>query len=355
MSTLLTVGVPKEIKPMEARIALVPHAVADLVGQGCEVWVQQSAGELSGFSDDEYRNAGAQLAEDAAELFAKADLVVKVKEPIQGDLDLLQARHLLFCYLHLAPNPTLTQALCDIGLTAVAFETVQEGGKLPLLAPMSEIAGRVSVQAGIHYLHRPMGGKGILLGGVPGAEPGKVVIIGAGVAGQNAAMSAAATGAQVVAFDRSAAALRVIESLAPNITGVYSYQGAIAKALRDADLVVGSVLIPGAKAPKVVTRDMIQDMPDGGVVVDISIDQGGCIETMRATDYRDPVFLEEGVLHMGVTNMPGAVPRTASEALSGAILPYVQKLLRGQLADYAPLSDGINVSNGKIVLPALIE
>ena len=355
MSTVLTVGIPKEIKPMEARVALVPHAVADLVGQGCEVWVQRSAGELSGFGDAEYMNAGAHMAEDAAELFDKAQLVVKVKEPIQGDLDLLQPHHLLFCYLHLAPNPTLTQSLCSIGLTAVAFETVQEGSRLPLLAPMSEIAGRVSVQAGMHYLHRSMGGKGILLGGVPGAEPGKVVIIGAGVAGQNAAQAAAATGAQVVAFDRSAEALRVIESLAPNITGVYSYQGAIEKALQNADLVVGAVLIPGARAPKVVTREMICGMPNGGVVVDISIDQGGCIETMRATDYRDPVFTEEGVLHMGVTNMPGAVPRTASEALSGAILSYVQRLARGQLQEYAPLSDRINVSKGKIVLPALIE
>ncbi|MEE2730874.1 MAG: alanine dehydrogenase [Pseudomonadota bacterium] len=355
MNKMLKVGVLKEIKPMEARIALVPHAVAELVAMGCEVWVQSSAGELSGFSDEAYLKAGAKLAANAEELFAEAELIVKVKEPVQGDLDLLQDRHLLFCYLHLAPNPTLTATLCDIGLTAVAFETVQEGKRLPLLAPMSEIAGRVSVQAGIHYLHRSMGGKGILLGGVPGAEPGKVVVIGAGVAGQNAAMAAAASGAQVVAFDRSADALRSIEALAPNITGVYSYQGAIAKAMEDADLVVGAVLIPGAKAPKVVSREMVAAMPDGGVIVDISIDQGGCIETMRATDYRNPVFTEEGVIHMGVTNMPGAVPRTASEALSGAILSYVQRLAAGQLREYGPLSDGINVSNGKIVLPALLE
>lgn len=355
MSTQQTVGVAKEIKPMEARVALVPHAVAELVEQGYEVWVQSTAGELSGFSDDAYRQAGAHIAGDAEELFARGQLIVKVKEPVAGDLALLKPHHLLFCFLHLAPNPALTKSLCDIGLTAIAFETVQVGGRLPLLAPMSEIAGRVSVQAGIHYLHRSMGGKGILLGGVPGTEPGRVVVIGAGVAGQNAAAAAAAAGAQVVAFDRSADALRAVEALAPNITGVYAYQGAIAEAVSRADLVVGAVLVPGARAPHVVTRPMVQSMPDGGLIVDISIDQGGCIETIRPTDYRDPVYLEEGVLHMGVTNMPGAVPRTASEALSGAILPYVQHLAGGKWREYGPLSDGINVSGGKIVLPALLE
>jgi len=355
MSKLLTIGIPKETKPLEARIALVPHAVAELVAVGCEVWIERGAGESSGFSDQRYVEAGAQIAADAAELFDRAELVVKVKEPIAGDLALLQERHLLFCYLHLAPNPTLTQALCNIGLTAVAFETVQVGNQLPLLAPMSEIAGRVAVQAGVHYLHRTMGGKGVLLGGVAGAQPGKVVVVGAGVAGRNAAQAAAATGAQVVAFDRNADALRAVEAIAPNITGIYSYQSAIAEAMLEADLVVGAVLIPGAKAPRVITREMVKGMPDGGLIVDISIDQGGCIETIRATDYRDPVYLEEGVLHMGVTNMPGAVPKTASEALSGAILPYVQRLAQGQLKSFAPLTDGINVSHGKIILPALLE
>lgn len=355
MTAHLKIGIPKEIKPMEGRIALVPHAVEELVQQGCEVWVQRSAGQLSGFADAEYEKAGACMASDAQELFSKADLIVKVKEPIGDDLDLLEQRHLLFCYLHLAPNPTLSRALCDIGLTAVAFETVQEGACLPLLAPMSEIAGRVAVQAGVHYLHGSMGGKGVLLGGVAGAFSGKVVVIGAGVAGRNAAQAAAASGAQVVAFDRSADALRVVEGLAANITGVYAYQSAIEHEIKSADLVVGAVLVPGAKAPHVVTRSMVQGMPDGGVIVDISIDQGGCIETIHATDYRDPVYVEEGVLHMGVTNMPGAVPRTASEALSGAILPYVQRLAQGQLNRYGPLRDGINVCDGKIVLPALIE
>ncbi|MCP5015578.1 MAG: alanine dehydrogenase [Ketobacter sp.] len=355
MARLLTIGVPKETKPMEARVALVPHAVAELVSQGFTVWVEHSAGELSGYPDAQYLAAGARIASSANELFAQGQLIVKVKEPVAGDLALLQAHHLLFCFLHLAPNPALSRRLCDIGLTAVAFESVQLGQRLPLLAPMSEIAGRVAVQAGVHYLHRSMGGKGVLLGGVAGAAPGKVVVVGAGVAGQNAARAAAATGAQVVAFDRNGDALRTIEAIAPNITGMYSYQEAIAQAMVDADLVVGAVLVPGARAPHVVSREMVRAMPDGGLIVDISIDQGGCVETIRATDYRDPVYTEEGVLHMGVTNMPGAVPRTASEALSGAILSYVQRLGIGQLREYAPLSDGINVSAGKIVLPALLE
>ncbi len=351
----LVIGIAKECKPMEGRVALVPHAVAELVASGCEVFIEKGAGSLSGFSDQEYEAVGAQIADNHAALFEHATLIVKVKEPIAEDLQHLRSHHLLFCYLHLAPNPQLTASLCDIGLTAVAFETVYDGGKIPLLAPMSEIAGRVSVQAGMHYLHGSIGGKGLLLGGVAGTEPGKVVVIGAGVAGQNAAQMAAAVGAQVVAFDRNAAALREIEKIAPNINGVYSYQGAIAKAMEDADMVVGAVLLPGAKAPRIVTREMVANMPDGGVIVDISIDQGGCIETIRATDYRDPIYTEEGVIHMGVTNMPGAVPRTASEALSGAILPYVAKLASGQLQSNLPLREGINVSDGKIVLPALLE
>lgn len=351
----MKIGVPMETKPMEARVALIPYAVAELVQAGHAVFVQASAGLLSGYSDAEFVAAGATVLPSAEAVFASADLIVKVKEPIAGDLALLESRHLLFCYLHLAPNPELSRRLCDIGLTAVAFETVVEGGKLPLLAPMSEIAGRVAVQAGVHYLHRSMGGKGLLLGGVPGAENGKVVIIGAGVAGQNAAKMAAAMGAYVTAFDRSPDALRAIESIAPNITGLFAYQSAIAQAMRDADLVIGAVLIPGAVAPRLVTRQMVRDMPDGGFIADISIDQGGCIETIRATDYRNPVYVEEGVMHMGVTNMPGAVPRTASQALSGAILPYVLKLAGGQWQQYLALKQGVNVAGGKIVHPALLS
>lgn len=351
----MKVGLPMETKPMEARVALIPHAVAELVRAGHEVFVQASAGCLSGYPDVEFEAAGATLLPSAEAVYAAAELIVKVKEPIDGDLALLQSRHLLFCYLHLAPNPALARRLCAIGLTAIAFETVAEAGRLPLLAPMSEIAGRVAVQAGVHYLHRSMGGKGLLLGGVPGAENGRVVILGAGVAGQNAARSAAALGAQVTAFDRSPDALRAIEAIAPNITGLFAYQEAVARALREADMLIGAVLIPGAKAPRLVTREMVRAMPDGGFIADISIDQGGCIETMRATDYRNPVYVEEGVIHMGVTNMPGAVPRTASQALSGAILPYVIRLAKGGWETHSSLHQGVNVRGGAIVHPALLS
>lgn len=351
----MKIGIPTEIKPMEARVALVPGAVAELAQAGHRLFVQAGAGSLSGYSDDAYREAGATVVPDAEALFAEAELLVKVKEPVEGDLALLQSRHLLFCFLHLAPNPPLTRRLCDIGLTAIAFETVYEQGALPLLAPMSEIAGRVAVQAGVHYLHRSMGGKGLLLGGVPGAENGRVVVIGAGVAGLNAAKMAAAMGAQVTAFDRSPDALRRAESIAPNITGLFAYQDAIAEAIAEADMVIGAVLIPGAKAPRLVTRSMVQAMPDGGFIADISIDQGGCIETIRATDYRNPVYLEEGVWHMGVTNMPGAVPRTASQALSGAILPYVMIMAGGGWKTAPSLARGVNVADGKVVHPALLS
>lgn len=355
MSKQLKVGVPAETKPMEGRVALVPHAVRELVQQGIEVHIQSAAGESSGFTDEAYRQCGAHIAVDAAALYSVADLIVKVKEPIEEDLVHLRPRHLLFCYLHLAPNPGLARTLCDIGLTAVAFETVFDRGGLPLLAPMSEIAGRVAVQAGAHFLHRSMGGSGVLLGGVTGTMPGQVTVIGAGVAGMNAALAAAATGARVIAFDRSADALRAVERLADNITGVYAYRDSIAETLRSTDLLIGAVLVPGARAPHIVSREMVAGMPQGSVIVDISVDQGGCIETIMPTDYRDPVYLDEGVLHMGVTNLPGAVPKTASEALSGAILPYVGKLALGGLKSFRPLSDGINVSGGKIVLPALLE
>lgn len=351
----MKIGIPMEIKPMEARIALVPGAVAELVQAGHPVFVQAGAGVLSGYPDSEYLRAGAILSDGAEALFAQAELIVKVKEPVEGDLALLESRHLLFCYLHLAPNPTLAQRLCNIGLTGIAFETVAENGALPLLAPMSEIAGRVAVQAGVHYLHGSMGGKGILLGGVPGAENGNVVVIGAGVAGRNAAKMAAAFGAHVTAFDRSPDALRAVEALSSNITGLFAYQDSIAEEMTRADLVIGAVLIPGAKAPRLVTRDMVKGMPAGGFIADISIDQGGCIETMRATDYRNPVYLEEGIWHMGVTNMPGAVPRTASQALCGAILPYVKKLASGEWKSVPSLAQGVNVAGGKIVHPALLS
>ena len=351
----MRVGIPKEIKPREGRVGLVPHAVADLVHHGHEVYVQASAGALSGFSDADYRQAGAMICDDAESLYQQGELIIKVKEPVEGDLRLLRRDHLLFCYLHLAPNRQLTEALLKIGLTAVAFETVEENGHLPLLKPMSQIAGRVAIDAGSHYLHQSMGGRGVLLGGVAGTERGHVVVIGAGVAGGSAARAAADMGALVTVFDQRQDALDRASAMGPNVTGQYAYRESIAAALKTADLVVGAVLITGAKAPRVVTRDMVRAMPEKSLIVDISIDQGGCVETMKPTNYDAPVYEEEGVLHMGVTNMPGAVPRTASQALSGAVLPYALQLAAGELDQRKALGMGVNVRAGKLVHPALID
>jgi len=278
-----------------------------------------------------------------------------VKEPVEGDLKYLDKNHLLFCYLHLAPNPALTRKLCDIGLTAIAFETVDENGRLPLLAPMSEIAGRIAVQVGAHLLHASVGGKGILLGGVAGTDRGHVVVLGAGVSGMRAAETAAALGAQVTIYDKYAEPLHRVCQLSPLITGKYAYADAIAEDVKNADLVVGAVLVPGARAPKLVSEAMVKSMQPGSVIVDIAIDQGGCVETMHATNYVDPTYVLHDVIHMGVTNMPGAVPRTSSQALCGAILPYVQLLANGKWEQHAALAKGINVRNGKVTHPALLS
>ncbi len=351
----LLVGVPKEIKPMEGRIALTPDAVADLVNDGIPVLVQASAGEQAGFSDEAYRRAGATIAANAEALYGQSQLLVKVKEPVEGDLQWLRPEHLLFCYLHLAPNPALTQALLNKKLTAVAFETVEVNGRLPLLAPMSEIAGRVAVQAACHYLHASLGGSGVLLGGVAGTPRGRVVIIGAGVAGKNSALVAASLGAEVLVFDKNTDALREVERLSPLVKGLYMSRTTLADSLKTTDILVGAVLVPGARAPKLVSREMVAAMPRGSVIVDISIDQGGCIETMRVTDYRKPVYVEEGVVHMGVANLPGGVPRTSTIALSGVIAPYVHWLAHGKLEDNPALLRGVNVRGGAIVHPALLQ
>ena len=263
---------------------------------------------------------------------------------------------MLFSYLHLAANETLTGALCDIGLTAVAFETVQaEGGGLPLLAPMSDIAGRLSIQLGAHLLHQPQGGKGLLLGGVPAVERGRVTVIGAGVAGGNAVRLAAALGAEVTVFDRERNKLEAMRDIGANVTALYPYPDSVEQAVVDADLVVGAVLLPGARAPRVVTADHVGRMQRGSVIVDISVDQGGCIETTRPTDYRDPTYVVDGVVHLAVTNMPGAVPRSASQALSAAVTPYLLNLAAGGLADNTELQRGVNIKAGEVCHPALLS
>jgi len=350
----MRIGIPREVKPWEARVALIPHAVAVLVESGHEVWVETCAGAGSGFDDDAYLRHGAQIAPSSAALYAAAQLIVKVKEPIVSEYGLLRADHTLFSYLHLAANPVLTRALQKTGLTAIAFETVTQEGLLPLLAPMSDIAGRLAVQIGAHLLHAPQGGRGVLLGGLGGTDRGHVVVIGAGEAGGNAVRLAAAQGAQVTVFDRSPARMRVMAAVGPNVTSLPAYEETIAEAVACADLVIGAVLVTGARAPHVVTRTMVQSMHRGAVIVDIAVDQGGCVETIHATDYGSPTYIAEGVVHFGVTNMPGAVPRTASQALSAVLLPYVQALAsRGP--DDARLAGGLNVVGGRIAHPAVAE
>ena len=350
----MRVGIPKEIKTLEGRVALVPDAVAELIKQGHEVCVETQAGVLSGYNDEAYRAAGAKIAVDAASLYGGSELIVKVKEPQVPELKLLRADHTLFSYLHLAADPALLSALQNIGLTAVAFETVETSmGLLPLLAPMSDIAGRVAVQVGAHLLHRPAGGKGLLLGGLPAAERGKVVILGAGVAGGNAALLAAAMGAEVTVFDRDRTKLERMRALGNNVTGLYPYHDALTDAVERADLLIGAVLVTGARTPHLVSAATVKRMQAGSVIIDISVDQGGCIETTRPTTYASPTFVWEGVTHFGVTNMPGAVPRSASQALSAALLPYVIKILSPAWEENDELAAGINVKSGEIVHPAL--
>jgi alanine dehydrogenase len=350
----MRIGIPSETKTLEGRVGLVPAACADLVRAGHEVFIQKGAGEKSGFADSEYQRMGVKIEPDAEALYGKAEMVVKVKEPIEGDLQYLRKDHLLFCYLHLAAEPKLTERLLDIGLTGVAFETVEEeDGSLPLLAPMSIIAGRIATQVGTHLLHQPQGGAGILLGGLPSTDRGKVVVLGAGAAGGNSAALAAAMGAQVVVFDKRQDRLADMMALGPNVTALYPYEETVARHVADADLAIGAVLVTGARAPHVISKEMVKSMRDGSVVVDISVDQGGCIETTRPTTYAEPTYTWEGVTHMNVTNMPGAVPRTASQALSAAVQPYLVKLASDGWENFAPLKRGINVADGKLVHPAL--
>ena len=349
----MRIGVPKEIKTLEGRVALVPDACSALVAAGHELHVETGAGAASGFADADFEAAGARIAPDAAAVYRIAELVVKVKEPQPSELPLLRRDQLLFCFLHLAAGRELAAALCGIGLTAVAFETVQEPTGLPLLAPMSDIAGRLAVQIGAHLLHRPQGGRGLLLGGLPGAPRGRVVVLGAGHAGGNAATLAAAMGAEVLVFERNAARQREMHALGGNVTALYPFPRSVDRAVREADLLIGAVLVPGAAAPRLVSADQVAGMRPGAVIVDIAVDQGGCVATTRPTSYADPTYVVSGVTHFGVTNMPGAVPRTASQALAAALVPYVLQLAAGDWRGHAALAAGVNVDAGHLAHPAL--
>lgn len=349
----MQIGIPREVKTLEGRVGLVPAAVAELVKHGHTLLVEQGAGLPSGYPDKEYRIAGASIVPTASELYGGAQLIIKVKEPQPQELELLRTDHLLFCFLHLAAEPALMAALLKIGLTGVAFETVTEGHALPLLAPMSDIAGRIAAQNGAQLLQRPAGGKGLLLGGLPAAERGHVVVLGGGVVGGSATTMAAAMGARVTVFDRNRDKLAALRAIGANVTGLYPYADAIDRAVREADLLIGAVLIPGAKAPHLVSAAQVATMQPGSVIIDVAVDQGGCIETTRPTSWAEPTYMHAGVVHFGVTNMPGAVPRSASQALSAALIPYALKLAAGEWND--SLRNGVNVEAGKVVHPALSE
>jgi len=351
----MRIGIPKEVKPLEGRVALIPAAMGELVQAGHEVYMQAGAGVASGYPDSEYQASGVRIVADAGELYGQAQLIVKVKEPVATECDLMREDHILFSFLHLAANPELAQVLKQKGLTAVGFETVTEKGRLPLLAPMSDIAGRLATQIGATLLHSPQGGRGVLLGGLPAAERGKVVVLGCGTAGGNAAAVAVALGARVTVFGVHRANLSRMHQLGANVTALPSYEALRHEEVLTADLLIGAVLIPGARAPHLISAETVRQMRPGSVIVDISVDQGGCIATTRPTDYTQPTFIYEGVVHFGVTNMPGAVPRTASQALASAITPYVARLAQQDGLMDPVLQSGINIRGGEIAHPAVAE
>ena len=355
----MLIGVPKEIKVHEYRVGMTPSSVREAVVHGHAVIMETRAGAGIGASDDDYRNAGAQVADTAAEVFARADLIVKVKEPQPVERKMLRANQVLFTYLHLAADRAQAQDLLASGAACIAYETVTSpAGGLPLLAPMSEVAGRLAIQAGAHCLEKSAGGMGMLLGGVPGVAPARIVILGAGVVGTNAAQMAVGTGAQVVVIDKSIDALRRIDALFNGrALTVYSNRDNIEREVRRADLVISGVLIPGAAAPKLITKDMLAKMKPGSVIVDVAIDQGGSTETSKPTTHADPTYVVDGVVHYMVANMPGAVPRTSTYALNNATLPFTLALAdkgwRSAVRNDPHLKHGLNIVDGRITHQAV--
>jgi len=354
------IGVAKEIKTDEYRVALTPAGARELVQRGHEVTIEAGAGVGSAFADEAYEAAGARIA-SVDDVWAESDLLLKVKEPIEPEYGRLREGLVLFTYLHIAADEPLTRALAESGIAAVAYETVEtNNGALPLLAPMSEIAGRLAAQAGAYFLEKPLGGRGLLLGGVPGVAPGRVVVIGGGMVGYNAAVIAIGLGANVAILERSLDRMRHLEEvLSGRVSLVMSSSLQIEESLRDADVVIGAVLIPGAVAPKLITREMVGGMKDGAVLADVAIDQGGCAETSRPTTHSEPVYTVEGVTHYCVANMPGAVPITSTKALTNATLPYVEAIAEHGLAEAVArdpaLARGVNVLDGKITYEAVAD
>lgn len=350
----MRIGVPREIKPDEYRVALTPAGAEDLTRAGHDVVVEAGAGIGSGFTDDFYEGAGARVLASASDVWAECEMILKVKEPGDSEWAHMRAGQVVFTYFHFAASEDLTRAVVDSGAVAIAYETVElDSGELPLLTPMSEVAGRMSVQQGAKYLEKPQGGLGVLLGGVPGVFSGKVLILGGGVVGTNAAKIAAGLGARVSIMDIDLQRLRYLDDVMPaNVQGLFSTRYGIRKQVEDADLVIGAVLIPGAKAPKLVEADDLKRMRPGTVIVDVAVDQGGCVETIRPTTHHDPVYVVDDVIHYGVANMPGGVPRTSTLALTNATLPYVHALARKgwrrACGDDGALRKGLNIVEGRV-------
>jgi len=355
----MIIGIPKEIKQQENRVSLLPSAAHQLTRRGHTVLVQKNAGVGSGYPDEDYLEAGAKIAETAEEIFAKADMIVKVKEPLPAEYGLLRKGQILFTYLHLAASKSLTEALLKSGVTGVAYETIQVGNRLPLLEPMSEIAGRMSAVMGAYYLAKHNGGNGVLLGGVPGVLPGRVVVLGGGTSGINAARMAVGLGADVTILEVDLERMRFLDITMPGANTLYSNEAHLQELMPSIDLLIGAVLVPGAKAPKLITRDMLRKMRPGSVLVDIAIDQGGCVETSRPTTHLDPIFVEEEVIHYCVANMPAAYARTATQALTNITYRYVQLLadhgLEKACEKQPALKGGINTRDGKLTCEAVAE
>jgi alanine dehydrogenase len=355
----MIIGVPKEIKEQEQRVALLPSGTNQLTKHGHSVLVEKDAGLGSGYSDQDYVKAGAEIVEQAKEVFARADMIVKVKEPLKAEFPLLRSGQILFTYLHLAASKPLTEALLKSRVTGVAYETIQVNHRLPLLEPMSEIAGRMSVVMGANFLAKYNGGSGVLLGGVPGVLPGRVVILGGGTSGVNALRMARGLGADVTILDLDVERLRFLDIAIENLHTLYSNEANLQDLMPDCDLLIGAVLLPGAKAPKLITRAMLQKMKRGSVFVDISIDQGGCAETSRPTTHLDPVYVEEGVTHYCVANMPAAYARTATQALTNVTYRYVELLadlgLEGACQKQPALIGGINTRDGRLTCQAVAD